>query len=49
MFENIINFINVAGIVTNSFIIAFTSNWSNQYLITTQNRFICVVAFEVNL
>jgi hypothetical protein len=49
MFENIINFINVAGIVTNSFVIAFTSKWSEEILVTTQNKLICVVVFEVNL
>ena len=49
MFENIINFINVAGIVTNSFVIAFTSKWSEENLVTTQNKLICVVVFEVNL
>lgn len=48
MFEYIIEFINVAGILTNGFIIAFTSKWADINLITTQNRLACVVIFEVS-
>ena len=48
MFENIIQFINVAGIVTNSFIIAFTSQWANSTLTTFQNKLTCVIVFEVS-
>ena len=49
MFEKIINYINVAGIVTNGFIISFTSQWANKNLTTTQNKLTCAVIFEVCL
>ncbi|RNA37456.1 anoctamin-5-like isoform X1 [Brachionus plicatilis] len=44
---HIIRFLNIAGIVSNAFIIAFTSNWSKSFLNgTLENRLIFVVAFE---
>ncbi|CAF0718472.1 unnamed protein product [Brachionus calyciflorus] len=44
---SIIRFLNVVGIVSNAFIIAFTSNWSKYFLKgTLENRLIFVVAFE---
>lgn len=48
MFYYILQFINVCGIVSNAFIIAFTSQWSKEILISLDNRLICVVVFEVS-
>jgi hypothetical protein len=46
--EKIITFINVCGIVSNGFIIGFTSNWSKTFLEDKlSNRLIFVIAFEV--
>ena len=45
---NIIRFLNVVGIITNGFIIGFTSRWSVYFLNgSTSNRLIFVAAFEV--
>lgn len=49
MFNYILQFINVCGIVSNAFIIGFTSQWSKETLVTLENRLICVVIFEVNM
>ena len=47
---SIIRFLNVIGIITNAFIIGFTSNWSKNFLQNSlQNRFIFIVVFEVGL
>ena len=47
MFQYILQFMNVAGIVSNGFIIAFTSQWANQNLQSQESRITCVVIFEV--
>ena len=47
MFQNISEFINFAGIVTNGFIIAFTSQCSEKNFKKIQNKLLCVVIFEV--
>ena len=45
---NIIRFLNVVGIITNAFIIGFTSRWSVEFLNdSTTNRLIFIVIFEV--
>lgn len=45
----IIRILNVVGIVSNAFIIAFTSNWSNNVLQgKLENRLLFIVVFEVN-
>ena len=49
MFQYILQFMNVAGIVSNGFIIAFTSQWGNNYLESMQNKLTYVVIFEVCL
>lgn len=44
----IIRFLNVVGIISNAFIIAFTSNWSNTFLQNKlEYRLLFVVVFEV--
>ena len=44
----IIRVINVISIINNSFLIAFTSNWSNEFFGDNYtNRYIFVVVFEV--
>jgi hypothetical protein len=48
---SILRFLNATGIITNAFIIAFTSNWAkNSPLIEgkLEKRFIFVVVFEVS-
>ena len=46
---NIARFLNAFGIVTNGFIIAFTSTWSRTFLSDlTVNRLLFVVVFEVS-
>ena len=47
MFEYIVKFMNVVGVVTNSFIIAFTSKWADSTLISIENKLTCVVVFQV--
>lgn len=45
---NIIQFLNLAGMVTNAFIIAFTSSWSHTVLEDKlENRLLFIVVFEV--
>ena len=42
-------FINVAGIIINGLIIAYTSTWSERVLINSTQRLIFFVSFEVIL
>ena len=49
MFEYLVTFLNVVGVVTNSFIIAFTSKWADNTLNSTENKLSCVVIFQVKL
>ena len=48
MFQYILQFLNIVGIISNGFIIAFTSQWATNNLTTNVNKFICVAVFEVN-
>ena len=44
----IMRFLNVASIISNAFLIAFTSNWSKTFLENKlEYKFVFVVAFEV--
>lgn len=46
--EDIIRFLNLAGIVSNAFIIAYTSSWSYTMLQdNAQYRLLFVIVFEV--
>ena len=47
MFQYIFQFINIAGIVTNAFLIAFTSKWSKDNLKSLEERLTFVVIYEV--
>lgn len=45
---NVLRFMNMAAIITNAFIIGFTSTWSKEFLNDKlDNRLIFVTAFEV--
>jgi len=45
MWYDILQFINMVGVVTNACLIAFTSSWGNKYDITGQ--LVIVIVFEV--
>jgi hypothetical protein len=47
MFHYILQFLNIAGIVSNGFIIAFTSQWGNENYPYIGDKLICVAVFEV--
>ncbi len=46
MWINILQFLNVVGVVTNSFLIAFTSSWGAKY--TTEEKYLIVIIFQVS-
>jgi hypothetical protein len=47
IFYYIIQFLNICGIISNSFIIAFTSTWGNSRFDNNESRLIFVAIFEV--
>ena len=47
MWYAILQFINIVGVVTNAFLIAFTSSWGNSYGLVGQLAI--VIIFEVPL
>ena len=48
MFHYILQFLNIAGIVSNGFIIAFTSQWGTENYPNIGDKLICVAVFEVD-
>ena len=49
MFQYILQFLNIVAIVSNSFIIAFTSQWYSSNFTTLESKFECVAIFEVKI
>lgn len=47
MWKSILQFLNVAGVISNAFLIAFTSRWSEKF--TLVKRLWIVIGFEVRL
>ena len=47
MWYYILEFLNIVGVVTNAFLIAFTSSWASDYNLET--KFLIVILFEVRL
>lgn len=45
MWYSILNFVNLIGVISNGFLIAFTSGWAQQYSLSTR-LWICL-GFEV--
>lgn len=48
MWLHLFNFINYFGVVTNAFLIAFTSKFGSLYLRSRISKFMFIVAFEVS-
>ena len=46
MWYNILEFLNIAGVISNAFLIAFTSSWGAKYNDT--EKLWIVIIFEVN-
>jgi len=45
MWYSILNFVNLIGVISNGFLIAFTSSWASKYSLSTK-LWICI-GFEV--
>ena len=45
MWYNILQFLNICGVVSNAFLIAFTSQWGHGY--SDKNKLWIVIIFEV--
>ena len=43
---SILQFLNIIGVVSNAFLVAFTSSWGKQF--TTSEKLWIVIGFEVN-
>lgn len=48
MWYNILEFLNIAGVITNAFIIAFESHWGSQHFTTDHWKLLAVLVFEVS-
>lgn len=45
MWYSILNFVNVCGVISNAFLIAFTSSYGKQY--DLEHKLIIIIVFEV--
>ncbi|XP_067933068.1 anoctamin-7-like [Watersipora subatra] len=46
MWQNILEFLNIAAVITNGFLIAFTSDWGKRTFPTTRDQLLAVIVFE---